>query len=516
MAKTAAQIRAELETGTGLSTREKTKLSPEIKVILDSIELSDITIEDSPEESTPYYRKGRELYKLAQETKNGSYYDEALLALNTANTLSPNNAVYLVDRALVYVELKQLDLAERDLDTVSALPAKTGTSGIYVANTIKDLQKVLKPQAAQPQVNQSEPLARKSVERATVLLDSEKVHQQMAQIIKNAKVGGKFSPKVEGLLRDITFYDRAIKRNPLNADAYFLKATTFQALDNEIGGLFSESALTALDKANELSPNNPYYLVARAELCVKMGRNSLAQQDLNAIAALPKDEDIQIATHVEVTSMQVRKALFASSAVTTTPQAAAAEKLVNLVSQDQSKPTPMITDAQPTLVKLSRIAMKALEDIKDYDEGIKNFPIMHEWYTLKAGALITLANETKNGTYLDQALDTYHAVIELYPDYPHLLVGRAELYFQMKQYALAQQDIDAAQPLPIEDDFIGQVTQRNIVCLKKALLQQSTTAHIPQATRPKSPLVALSLLANGEKPVTEVVAADIAPQVFNS
>ena len=121
---------------------------------------------------------------------------------------------------------------------------------------------------------------------------------------------------IEDCLTQIKLCDRTIKRHPDDDNAYFLKSQAFIKLTQATGDrLFNEPALLEFNHANELSPNNPYYLANRAKLYAEMGEYQLAQADLDVLRALPQDEDIQIKYFVIDTIKDLEKMLSAQAKV---------------------------------------------------------------------------------------------------------------------------------------------------------------------------------------------------------
>ncbi len=182
------------------------------------------------------------------------------------------------------------------------------------------------------------------------------------------------------------------------------------------------------------------------------------------------------------------------------------------ITIDQSK--QMNADAPPIYVKLSRKAKQLLKVIDGYNEDIQDLPDLHFCYSLKAGALLKLAQETKDRSYCEQALSSYNKANELDPDNPSYLVDRATLYVEMGNHVLAKQDLDAALTLPEEDGVIGMYIRNTIQDLQEILsptaLAESATTRIELTVSPSAPHMTLNFLSNGKKTMPENTSADLA------
>jgi tetratricopeptide (TPR) repeat protein len=108
------------------------------------------------------------------------------------------------------------------------------------------------------------------------------IEKKLAELI-NAQQ----NKEVDKLLRDLKSYNRSLKRHPTDANVYSLMAIAYIELAKQFtDAFFNEAALLALNKANELSPNNPIHLADRMTLCAEMGGYELTEKDLKTLCDL--------------------------------------------------------------------------------------------------------------------------------------------------------------------------------------------------------------------------------------
>jgi len=77
-------------------------------------------------------------------------------------------------------------------------------------------------------------------------------------------------------------FDKAIKADPKNAEAYFGKAEAGMLVPK----VSVEEVLVLYKKAVELDPKNPYYLTSMGAFCVDVGRFNEAEAAYNKAAEL--------------------------------------------------------------------------------------------------------------------------------------------------------------------------------------------------------------------------------------
>jgi tetratricopeptide (TPR) repeat protein len=80
-------------------------------------------------------------------------------------------------------------------------------------------------------------------------------------------------------------FDKAIKEDPENAEAYFGKAEAGMLVPK----VTSEDILAAYNKAIELDPENAYYYSSLGAFCIDEGRFNDAEQAYNKAAELDSD-----------------------------------------------------------------------------------------------------------------------------------------------------------------------------------------------------------------------------------
>ena len=115
-----------------------------IKKLQDELALYDMNIEDYPEDANPYYMKAGALVKLAKYAENSTtYLTQALENYNKAIELEPENPLYLVDRGKLYMEANEPSLALADITEVKKLGETKDIVGIYVKNTLNDIEQEL-------------------------------------------------------------------------------------------------------------------------------------------------------------------------------------------------------------------------------------------------------------------------------------------------------------------------------------------------------------------------------------
>ncbi len=121
--------------------------NPLIEELLRDIRSYERVIKRHPEDSNAHYVEAGDFVKLAQTTNDHSYYEQALKQYDQAIKLYPKNALYLVDRAKLYLTMQKFDLAAQDLDLAKKIVSTDNTENkvidMYVANTIKEISKSL-------------------------------------------------------------------------------------------------------------------------------------------------------------------------------------------------------------------------------------------------------------------------------------------------------------------------------------------------------------------------------------
>jgi hypothetical protein len=101
-----------------------------------------------PDNSNIYYMKAGAFVKLAELTNNSNYRNEALGQYNKAIELSPQSAMYLIDRIKLYLLMDKPNLAIEELALVKKAPStENAVTDMYVRNGIDE---VLKNLAALP------------------------------------------------------------------------------------------------------------------------------------------------------------------------------------------------------------------------------------------------------------------------------------------------------------------------------------------------------------------------------
>lgn len=117
--------------------------SKTIKKLQDELELYDMNIEADAEDHNSYYMKAKTLVKLGTEKQDSSYYKEALESYRKAIEIAPEEALYPVDRAKLYINnLGETYLALQDIRKLQELPESEGITGVYIKNTLRDIGKL--------------------------------------------------------------------------------------------------------------------------------------------------------------------------------------------------------------------------------------------------------------------------------------------------------------------------------------------------------------------------------------
>ncbi len=86
-----------------------------------AIELYDRTIKRHSDDHNAVSLKADALMKLCQLTGEDTYLNEALNCYHLAIRIASENALYFVNRATCYINLKQDDLASADLEKAKSL-----------------------------------------------------------------------------------------------------------------------------------------------------------------------------------------------------------------------------------------------------------------------------------------------------------------------------------------------------------------------------------------------------------
>ncbi len=114
-----------------------------IQDIQNELKFFDNIIVNDDKNADAYHMKGIYLIKLAQQTKDHSYLDKALECYNIAIKLTDSKeALYLVDRSRLYVDMGKTDLALEDIKIVNKLPKSVGITEKYIGNAINNIARL--------------------------------------------------------------------------------------------------------------------------------------------------------------------------------------------------------------------------------------------------------------------------------------------------------------------------------------------------------------------------------------
>lgn len=198
-------------------------------------------IEDSPNNYIFHVLRGNILYEAHR-------FDESLISYNRALALQPKRIQTLANRANVYAEMGEKDLAIADLDAA----LKIGSSPNIFLNKINVYYRFGEYDNA---LTNFELLA--AYDKNYLLLIPKNISQHLSQLYaaKQSKRGQtiELTPKQAEAIKNLASFDAAIKKEPKNAVYYVHRAKAYVDLKRW------EEALADLKHACQLDPKNKDY-----------------------------------------------------------------------------------------------------------------------------------------------------------------------------------------------------------------------------------------------------------------
>ena len=220
-----------------------------------AIPLLDEAIALQPGAPEGYFRRGLAWHALVKRERAADDFTEALRH-------DPRHAPSLARRALVRLELRELDAAVADAQAAVASNPKEAY-GHYVLGRLAQMPGRHNPQEA--------------VAHLTRAIEAD----PMLAVAYSARGSGMRSRDPAKALND---HNRALELMPGDGHFYAARSLTLEALNQP------DPAIVDLDRAIEIFPQNTEYLRRRASIHFNQGRIDMALRQVNAILALKKDD----------------------------------------------------------------------------------------------------------------------------------------------------------------------------------------------------------------------------------
>jgi tetratricopeptide (TPR) repeat protein len=390
-------------------------------------------------------------------------YDLALPDAERAVTLKPGNAQAYNNRGTAYARMGRFTEAIRDYD--KALALKPDYAGAWrnrgvafmnsntgrLAEALRDFDTAiaLDPDSAEAYNHRGAayakcdrmPEAMRDFARAIELSpDHVPTYNNRAAVYAN-------SNRLHEAIRD---FDKVATLKPSDPEAFYNRG-----LACWLAGRM-EDGLRDMDKAIALKPDHALALYKRAQVHVAAGRVDDALRDYDkAIALMP--DNVEARCNRALTLVTAKRL---DDAVTDY------DKAITL--------NPACAQAYYGRGAVRASANRFTEALPDYDRAIQLKPDYVEAYSNRGAALALLGR-------LPAAIKDYDRAIALKPDALDALNNRAVAYYDMREFARAQADVDAIRR------FGGRPHPEFVKLLDQALARPAAPPPAPPANAPRAP-----------------------------